>query len=88
MSEPAEGESPASQIVVGLTAVVLAVTREEPRILTVRSNGTADRENHDALPFGPLDPLRDRTLELGLRGWARKLLHRQKHHEKAGGGII
>jgi len=26
----------------------------------------------DALPFGPLDPARDRTLELALRGWIRE----------------
>ena len=56
-------------IVVGLNAVILAVTEEEPRILTVQPNGDADPE---ALPFGPLDPLRDRTLELGLRGWVRE----------------
>jgi len=26
----------------------------------------------EALPVGPLDPARDRTLELGLRGWVRE----------------
>jgi hypothetical protein len=56
-------------IVVGLNAVILAVTEEEPRILTVRPDGDPEAE---ALPFGPLDPLRDRTLELGLRGWVRE----------------
>lgn len=55
-------------IVVGLNAVILAVTEEEPRILTVRREGDV----YDALPFGPLDPARDRTLELGLRGWVRE----------------
>jgi hypothetical protein len=59
-------------IEVGLNAVILAVTEEEPRILTVtRTEGGPD-DGDDALPFGPLDPVRDRTLELGLRGWVRE----------------
>lgn len=52
------------QVEVGLNAVILAVTEEAPRVLTVRSAGGAP-----ALPFGPLDPDGDRTLELGLRRW-------------------
>ncbi len=62
-------------IVVGLNAVVLAVTEEEPRILTVRlpeNESMSSLAGLDALPFGPLDPERDRTLELGLRGWVRE----------------
>src|SRR5262249_42594633 len=44
-----------------------AVTREVPRILTVlRRSGPAVEE---ALPFGPLDPETDRTLDRGLRRW-------------------
>ncbi|MEW6281757.1 MAG: hypothetical protein AB1758_24330, partial [Candidatus Eremiobacterota bacterium] len=50
---------------VGLIAVVLAVTREDPRVLTVRQGGP------DALPSGPLDPAGDRTLERALRRWVR-----------------
>ena len=62
-----------SQIVVGLTAVILAVTEEEPRILTIRmEDKTVAASEHEALPYGPLDPARDRTLELGLRGWVRE----------------
>lgn len=70
------------QVLVGLNAVILAVTDEEPRILTLRRGdhtGTAanDRpadcgELIDTLPFGPLDPARDRTLELALRAWIRE----------------
>lgn len=68
---------------IGLNAVVVAVTDERPRILTVPRLGhgvgdlpdskppTSD-ERLDALPFGPLDPERDRTLELALRGWIRE----------------
>ena len=60
-------------LVVGLNAVIAAVTDEEPRILTVereeRGWGSA---REPALPFGPLDPAGHRTLELGLRDWVRE----------------
>ena len=70
-------------MVIGLNAVIVAVTDEEPRILTVRraehalageAMGAAagSGEPLDSLPFGPLDPQRDRTLERGLRGWVRE----------------
>src|SRR5215469_12002455 len=42
-----------------LSAVVVAVTAEEPRVLVV---------DGAALPSGPLEPAH-RTLELGLRAW-------------------
>ncbi len=67
------------QVSVGLNAVILAVTDEEPRILTLRRGDrppaaapAAAEERVDALPFGPLDPARDRTLELALRAWVRE----------------
>lgn len=53
-------EERATSISVGLNAVVIAVTDETPRVLTIDS---------EALPFGRLDPAADRTLELGLRRW-------------------
>ena len=63
------------RLAVGLNAVIAAVTREVPRILTV---GRTDLEAGnggtavDSLPFGPLDPEEDRTLELGLRRYVRE----------------
>ena len=55
----------------GLNAVIVAVTEEVPRILTVaRSRGEESLE--DALPFGPLEPETDRTLDLGLRRWVHE----------------
>ena len=64
----------------GLNAVIVAVTKESPRILTLsgtpfdpklqdplRSDGALD-----VLPYGPLDPEADRTLELALRGWVQE----------------
>ena len=65
----------APSIVVGLNAVIVAVTGEEPRLLTVEraGHGLAEPGAHEpALPFGPLDPSGHRTLELGLRAWVRE----------------
>lgn len=58
---------PRSAVQIGLNAVIVAVTDNRPRVLTLeRAAGPP------ALPFGPLDPEADRTLELGLRGWVRR----------------
>ena len=57
-------------ITVGLNAVIVAVTDETPRILTVsRSLAPNDTSLPPRLPYGLLDPEADRTLELGLRRW-------------------
>lgn len=64
---------------IGLNAVIVAVTEEVPRILTLRAgrpgadNGEKNGEKNaeEALPFGPLDPEHDRTLDRGLRRWVR-----------------
>jgi hypothetical protein len=67
------GAAPA--ISVGLNAVIVAVTDQEPRLLTVeRSEHVTAAAGADApaLPFGPLDPAGHRTLELGLRAWVRE----------------
>jgi len=47
---------------IGLNAVIVAVTRDAPRVLTV-----AGPRGEAALPFGLLDPESERTLELALR---------------------
>jgi hypothetical protein len=57
-----------SQVVVGLNAVILAVTCDQPRVLTVHDPVAPDRL---LVPFGPLDAEGDRTLELSLRRWVR-----------------
>jgi hypothetical protein len=73
----------APSIVVGLNAVIIALTDGQPRVLTVslpewtpiaggvQADGTDDRRRVEALPTGPLDPAGDRTLELALRRWVR-----------------
>ncbi len=67
-------------ILVGLNAVILAVTDETPRVLTLAGRdgraGAAEplqaAPGLDILPYGPLDPEADRTLELTLRNWVRE----------------
>ncbi len=49
---------------IGLSAAILAVEGERPSVLVVAHDGAPD-----ALPFGPFDPERHRTLESGLRQW-------------------
>jgi hypothetical protein len=52
-------------IEIGLNAAIVAVDKLAPLILVVEGDG----EPSDSLPFGPFDPLRHRTLEIGLRAW-------------------
>ena len=87
-------------LVIGLNAVIVAVSDDEPKVLAVRDIDEAKPDRGgglsvdpvatlaevaggrgrmaesdrrlDALPFGPLDPEHDRTLELALRGWIRE----------------
>ena len=63
--------SSSGEITIGLSAAIIAVTGETPRVLTVERSELGQSE-FPALPFGPLDPRGDRTLELGLRGWVRE----------------
>ncbi len=69
----AERRTVAKEIRLDLIAVIGAVSGaqsgEEPRVLTVEHAGG---EGESSLPSGPLDPARDRTLELALRGWVRE----------------
>ncbi|MCW0182847.1 NUDIX hydrolase [Zavarzinia sp.] len=76
-----DGENNHRPAQIGLTAVIVAVTEEDPRVLVAR------RMTHDlatpaqqgliplafdtpeTLPFGPFEPEHHRTLELGLRQW-------------------
>jgi len=64
-----------NRIDLGLNAVIVAVTDEVPRVLTVRRPGRApggQARAENALPFGPLEPETDQTLERGLRRWVRE----------------
>jgi hypothetical protein len=73
--------TPGGEAVIGLNAVIVAVTDEVPRILTVSrashalatpaqmGEPAADADSPVALPFGPFEPGHHRTLELGLHDW-------------------
>jgi hypothetical protein len=50
-----------------LSAVIVAATVDEPRVLTVRIG----HETAEALPSGPLE-VEHRTLEVGLRAWVER----------------
>src|ERR1700739_4361342 len=50
-----------------LSAVIIAATISEPRVLTVRIG----EEPTEALPSGPLE-VEHRTLEVGLRAWVER----------------
>jgi hypothetical protein len=59
----------ASQVVIGLSAVVLALRHAEGSVLTVRPHDheTNTLASYEGLPFGPFDPAGHRTFELALR---------------------
>ncbi len=55
----------APRVVIGLSAVIVAVTEDAPFVLVTRESS----DDATGLPFGPFDPAGDRTLELSLRRW-------------------
>lgn len=52
-----------AEIEIGLNAAIVAINARTPRLLVVGEEGDA----LDALPFGPFDPNRHRTMEMSLR---------------------
>ena len=78
---PALPATPGGEAIIGLNAIVVAVTDEVPRILTVSrathalatpaqmGEPATDADSPVALPFGPFEPRHHRTLELGLHDW-------------------
>jgi hypothetical protein len=56
-------------IVIGLSAVIMAVQDGDGRVLTVRGHDEDGRETLAGLPFGPFDPAGRRTFELALRAF-------------------
>ena len=50
-------------VIINLTAVIVAVTDDRPRVLVVEQSGEI------GLPSGPFDPIRHDSLESGLRRW-------------------
>ena len=54
-------------VLLGLSAAIVSVGDERPRVLAVQR-----AESADALPFGTFDPIAHRTLESGLRDWVKE----------------
>lgn len=63
-SEPLEQ----STVEIELNAAIIAVTNDEPVVLTVKDVPDAAGAT-EGLPFGPFSPIHHRTLEIGLRSW-------------------
>jgi hypothetical protein len=60
---------PGAAVVIGLSAVVVAIRDGEAVVLTVRPRDQAAGDGATGLPFGPFDPVADRTFELALRSF-------------------
>lgn len=61
--------SEGTPLAIGLSAAIVGLQEQAPLILTVREKNVASCK--DMLPFGPYDPLRHRTFELGLRAFVK-----------------
>ncbi|PKQ06258.1 MAG: NAD regulator [Alphaproteobacteria bacterium HGW-Alphaproteobacteria-11] len=59
-------------VVIGLNAAIVTVSDDQPKILVVPHDETDGASGWDALPFGPFNPVRHRTLEIGLRAWVQE----------------
>ena len=60
-------ETPLKPIEIGLTAAIVAIDGNEPKILTAPGDDTLT-----GLPFGPFDAVAHRTFEIGLRAWVEE----------------
>jgi len=60
----------ATNVAVALNAVIAVVDGERPEALCVKS-----AEGDLALPYGPFDPERHRTFEIGVREWVERQTH-------------
>jgi hypothetical protein len=68
---PARSSAPdAAALSVGLSAVIVAASVHEPRVLAIRLP-SGEGEAVEALPSGPLEA-EHRTLEIGLRAWVER----------------
>ena len=63
---PKRSDDP-NAVLMGLSAAIVSVSEDRPRVLAVHRRGASD-----ALPFGTFDPVAHRTLEIGLREWVEQ----------------
>lgn len=62
-------QAPLTPIEIGLTAAIVAIEADEPRILVASGDGGEPRPG---LPFGAFNPLTHRTFDIGLRAWVEE----------------
>ncbi len=70
MTEQPSDASNRSDVTIGLNAVLATVEDERPKVLCVYGKDRALN-----LPYGPFDPTRHRTFEIGLREWVTRQTH-------------
>jgi hypothetical protein len=63
----------ANAVIIGLNACIVTVTEDMPRVLVVRRDAKAQAS--DGLAFGPFEPERHRTLEIGMRNLVQEQAH-------------
>jgi hypothetical protein len=64
----------ATNVAIALNAVIAVVDGDRPKVLCVRA--PAEGTGRDlALPYGPFDPERHRTFEIGVREWVERQTH-------------
>ena len=63
-------DSSFGDIVVSLSAVIVSVENNRPRILMLPPG---EGKEYASLPYGPYSPENHRTLELGLKAWVKSL---------------
>jgi hypothetical protein len=75
----ARADSTGVRIEVDLVAVICSVHEGSPSVVVVGGGegesdpgGAGDQQAQEGLPAGSLDPIVDRTLELGMRRWVRE----------------
>lgn len=59
-----------ANVAIALNAVIAVVDRDQPKVLCVR--GGKSGAGGLALPYGPFDPERHRTFEIGVREWVER----------------
>ncbi|NOX95933.1 MAG: NAD regulator [Alphaproteobacteria bacterium] len=59
--------SPTANVAIGLNAVLATVDGGSPKVLCVQTG-----EDALGLPYGPFDPKRHRTFEIGMREWVER----------------
>lgn len=66
---PTARPSVAAHVAIALNAVLAAIDKQRPKVLCVKSGSDV------GLPYGPFDPQRHRTFEIGMREWVERQTH-------------